>query len=375
MTEQVVTPFETKCEHDFDYDKLVNDFGVQLIDQELIERFEQLIGQPVHPWIRRGHIFAHRDLNIILDKYEEGKNIYIYTGRGPSTESMHLGHLVPFLLTKWLQDVLGCLVVIQIADDEKYFFKGGDRDDFYRMGIENAKDIIAIGFNPTNTYIFSAKDSMTNPTNNDVVYKIMNKININTIQKVFGLSASDSVGKHVWPILQTAPAYSQFFEFLEDSYCIVPYSIDQDPYFKISRDIAPKLKAHKPCSIIGKFLPAMTGGSKMSATGNHSIYLSDTPKQIEKKIKKKCFSGGRETIELQKELGANLKVDMAYQYLRFFEMDDDVLNQIKNDYGSGKMMTGSVKKHLVTKLTEIVSEHQKRRADINDTVLELFYNY
>ena len=41
-----------------------------------------------------------RELNVILDLYEKQKPFYLYTGRGPSSEAMHLGHLIPFMMTK-----------------------------------------------------------------------------------------------------------------------------------------------------------------------------------------------------------------------------------------------------------------------------------
>jgi tryptophanyl-tRNA synthetase len=41
-----------------------------------------------------------RDVEKILDAYEQKKPFYLYTGRGPSSEAMHLGHLVPFIMTK-----------------------------------------------------------------------------------------------------------------------------------------------------------------------------------------------------------------------------------------------------------------------------------
>ena len=54
---------------------------------------------------QRGIFFSHRDLDLILDNYAAGKPMYLYTGRGPSSEALHLGHLIPFMFTKWLQDV------------------------------------------------------------------------------------------------------------------------------------------------------------------------------------------------------------------------------------------------------------------------------
>lgn len=75
-------------------------FGCSKIDDAIIERFEKAIGKPVHHFIRRGIFFSHRDLYNILKLKEEGKPFYLYTGRGPSSDSLHLGHLIPFILTK-----------------------------------------------------------------------------------------------------------------------------------------------------------------------------------------------------------------------------------------------------------------------------------
>lgn len=49
------------------------------------------------------HVFflLSRDMHIILDLYEQKKPFYLYTGRGPSSDSMHMGHLIPFIFTKY----------------------------------------------------------------------------------------------------------------------------------------------------------------------------------------------------------------------------------------------------------------------------------
>ena len=68
---------------------------------------------------------------------------------------MHLGHLMPFIFTKYLQDAFNIPLVIMISDDEKYFHKGETSIEEYRkMGIENCKDIIACGFDINKTFIF-----------------------------------------------------------------------------------------------------------------------------------------------------------------------------------------------------------------------------
>ena len=46
-------------------------------------------------------------------------------------------------------------LVIQMTDDEKFFFKDGKNlDDYTDLAYENAKDIIACGFDPDKTFIF-----------------------------------------------------------------------------------------------------------------------------------------------------------------------------------------------------------------------------
>lgn len=126
----------------------------------------------------------------VLDAYEKQKSFYLYTGRGPSSEAMHVGHLIPFIFTKWvlssvntlivrvwvmdlfdlkhnwffshrwLQDVFDVPLVIQLTDDEKYLWKDLTIEECHRFAVENAKDIIACGFDVKKTFIFSDLDYM-----------------------------------------------------------------------------------------------------------------------------------------------------------------------------------------------------------------------
>ena len=105
--EQIITPFDVSGGVDedgkavaIDYDKLIDKFGSQRIDKAILERFEKLTGKPPHRLLRRGIVFSHRDLNLILDKYEKGVPFFLYTGRGPSSDSIHVGHTIPFEFTK-----------------------------------------------------------------------------------------------------------------------------------------------------------------------------------------------------------------------------------------------------------------------------------
>ena len=54
----------------------------------------------------------------------------------------------------------------------------------------------------------------------------------------------------------------------------------------MTRDVAPRLGEHKPALLHSKFIPALQGlQTKMSASNdNTAIYVTDTPKQIKKKV-------------------------------------------------------------------------------------------
>merc|ERR1712183_151808 len=149
--------------------------------------------------------------------------------------------------------------------------------------------------------------------------------------------------------------------------------IDQDPYFRMTRDVAPKLSKHKPALLHSTFFPALQGAkTKMSSSDpNSSIFLTDTPKQIKNKINKHAFSGGKDSAEEHREKGGNCDVDISFQYLTFFLEDDEKLAKLREDYTSGELLTGFLKKELIEILTPICTAHQEARKNVTDeTVLE-----
>ncbi len=104
----------------------------------------------------------------------------IVTRSGPSSGSLHLGHLIPFFFTKWLQDTFDCPLVIQLTDDEKYLWKKLDLDECIHIGRENAKDIIACGFNPKKTFIFSDMSYIGEMYRN--IVRIQKCVTVNTVR-------------------------------------------------------------------------------------------------------------------------------------------------------------------------------------------------
>lgn len=122
----------------------------------MLERFERVTGKKPHRWLRRGLFFSHRDFDLILNYYEQGRPFFLYTGRGPSSDSMHIGHTIPFEFTRWLQEAFDCPLVIMLTDDEKALFKDNlTFEETMQCARDNAKDIIALGFDQKKTFIYS----------------------------------------------------------------------------------------------------------------------------------------------------------------------------------------------------------------------------
>ncbi|KAG2439245.1 hypothetical protein HXX76_004606 [Chlamydomonas incerta] len=377
--EQVIDPWSVSGGADgrIDYNKLLEQFGCSKLTEDLVARVEKLTGKPAHPFLKRGIFFAHRDLQEILDCYEKGIPFYLYTGRGPSSEALHLGHLVPFMFTKYLQDAFGAPLVIQLTDDEKSLWRGLDIDEARRLARENAKDIIACGFDVSKTFIFSDFEFVGGAFYRNII-RIQRCVTMNQVRGIFGFSMEDNIGKIAFPAVQAAPSFPDCFPHMfgtrKDIRCLIPCAIDQDPYFRMTRDVAPRIGHLKPALIESKFFPALQGESgKMSASdANSAIFVNDTPAQIKDKINKYAFSGGGATVEEHRAKGANLAVDVPWKYLNFFMEDDAKLGRIGEEYGSGRMLTGEIKKELITVLTDMVSRHQRARAQVTEEVVDAF---
>lgn len=387
----IVTPYFIKANNSngVNYEKLMNQFGTNSITMELLERFEAVTKQPIHPWLRRGLFFSHRDLNLILDLFEKGEPFYLYTGRGPSSEAMHIGHLIPFMMTKWLQDVFQVPVIIQLTNDEKFFAKRElSLDETKHLSYENAKDIIAIGFDLKKTFLFIDTEYITSGTDSSKeFYKnillISKVIRQKDIKSIFGFNDELPIGLWSYPPIQAAPCFqTSFLNILPQNWlhkkvhCLIPCAIDQDPFFRMTRDIAEKLNYTKPSVIHSKFIPALQGiETKMSSSSVsklNGILLTDTPEEIAKKIKLYAFSGGKETAKEHRKFGANLSVDISFQYLNVFEFDDEKIIKIAKSYESGQMLTSEVKYELIKVLNILVSNHQERREKVTDEIISTF---
>ena len=365
--EFIVTPWQVDGE--VDYEKLIKEFGTTKITNDLIDRLAKHTGE-IHHFVKRKIFFSHRDLNWILDKYETGENFFLYTGRGPSGHT-HLGHLVPWILTQHLQEKFGTDLYFQMTDDEKFLHNPDlTMDDTLNYTYENALDIIACGFDPKKTFIFS--DIEYSKTLYKIALKVAKHITFSTVKAVFGFKNSTNIGMNFFPAIQAAPCFLPSVLKGKNIPCLIPAAIDQDPYWRgIARDIAPRLGFYKPTQIHSKFIPGLGKGGKMSASEPETaIFTVDSPNVVHKKIMN-AFTGGKATVQEQKKEGGIPEICPIFQYYTVFLKDDKEIAEIHQRCKSGDLLCGEDKIHLSEVIKGFLKKHQKKRKDATK-VLEKF---
>ena len=352
----IVTPWEVSGR--VDYDKLIKDFGTKKLTDPLLQRMKKHTGD-LHFMLRRKIFFSHRDFDWILDKYEKGEKFFLYTGRGPSGNT-HLGHLVPWIFTAWLQKKFDVELYFQMTDDEKHLVKNLSTDQTTSFAYENALDVLACGMDPKKTHIFS--DIEYAKTLYKEAVKISKHVTFSTAKAVFGFKNSSNIGIVFFPAMQAVPCFLPSIQTGKNIPCLIPAAIDQDPYWRISRDVAPKMGYYKPAQIHSTFLPGLGPGGKMSASDpNSAIFTTDTPEQIEKKIMN-AFTGQQATAALQKKLGGNPdNCSICQYYFYLFEQDDKKLEKIFEGERNGTLLAGEHKADLAKRVKKFMAEHQKKR--------------
>lgn len=369
MADSKVTPYEVQGK--VDYERLIKEFGIQRLTKEDLKRIEKITGT-LHPYLTRDIFFANRDLNWCLNEYEKKNKFFLYTGRGPSGP-IQLGHLSIWRFAKWLQDKFDAEMWFQFTDDEKYFFNDLSMEEIKKWTYENMLDVIALGFDPKKTHF------LIDTKHAGIMYpeavKVAKKITYSTVKAAFGFNDSQNIGGIFYTAMQTVPVFLPNILNKEKRPCLIPLAVDQDPHFRISRDVLEKLGHHKPAIIHAKFMPPLTGmeGKMSSSKEETAVFSTDNAETVKKKINKYAFSGGKDTVEEHRKYGGNPDIDIAYQWLKYFEFDDKKLKKIHDDYKSGKLLSGELKAITAEKINEFLKEHQKKREAAKKLVDRFIY--
>ncbi len=354
-----VTPWEVSG--DINYKKLIKEFGIKPMPN-LPEEFSKNI------LFRRKIVFANRDFDKILDAIKNKRKFVLMTGLMPSGK-FHLGHMILAQQMIFYQK-MGAKLYIAVADLEAYNTRKKTLKELKENAINQyLLNYIALGLKPENCDFYFQSERSKNSKKSNAYYTLASNFSryatFNEFKAVYG---EISPGKMNASLLQAADMYHpQLPEFEgRPTATFIPVGVDQDPHIRIARDIANRYKNYNFLPIASTyhmFLPGLKGGGKMSSSDENSfIAMTDSPKEVEDKIKKYAFSGGRDTINEHRKKGGNPDKDVSFQYLKmFFEPDDEKLKQIYEDYKSGKLLTSELKEILIEKINRFLKEHQKKR--------------
>ncbi|GIR27970.1 MAG: hypothetical protein CM15mP42_09200 [Methanobacteriota archaeon] len=439
------------------YDEICEKFGLEKIDSSKLPN-------PTHLH-RRGIIFAHRDLDSVLNARKSGKSFGVLSGLMPSGQ-MHLGHKMVIDQAKWFQD-LGGDVTIAVADLEAHATRGLSLEKCRKYAVEEyISNYAGMGLNPEKTSIyFQSERSIVQKMG----FTLGTKTNLSEMEAIYGFSGNTSLAHVQSPLVQAGDiVHPQLDEYGGLRPIVVPVGIDQDPHIRLTRGMVSKtnwfnvnnnksgnltiglsiqdnnqeimgirsdggidknqrkmiidraisainkagykeinsnpkhgtidvkdantenraeiqyelltlerqlggMGLMQPSSTYHQFAVGMTGGKMSSSQPETTIFLNDSMKSIEKKIKA-SFSGGQSTIEEHRSKGGNPEIDVAYQYLRyFFEEDDNELNKIREEYISGELLTGEIKAICVDKATTWMKTHHELK-DQNQHLVKDFLN-
>lgn len=339
-----------------DNEKLVKEFGALKISN--------LKETPDFYTFKKGLIYSHRDFDKFFNALKKGEKCAIVSGINASG-TLHLGHKPVFDTNLYFQKEFGIPIFIPISDDESYVSgKIDNQEKALKNAKELAKELIAYGFNPKKTY-FIIDQIYTNIYN--FAIKLSKKINISEIKATYGYKNEDNIGLHFYPSIQSAHILFPQEKFNIKN-VLVPIGPDEDAHIRICRDIAPLFGYQKPAILHISFMPGVDG-EKMSKSKNNGIFFKEDINSITKKIGG-AFSGGQKTLEEHRKLGGNPEIDIAYQYLSKFFLDEKQSKKIYEEYKQGKILSGELKKMLNDKLAEFIGNFQKNLNNLKDNEID-----
>ncbi len=302
----------------------------------------------------------------------------ILTGDTP-TGKLHLGHYVGSIESRLrLQDKYDCFFLI--ANMHAFTTRADKPDDIRQSTIEIVKDWLACGIDPRRSTIVLQTEvpaiaeltwyiAMLLPFN-----RVMRNPTLKTEIEDKGLGDTYAFGFPMYAVGQCA----DILIFRPE---LVPVGEDQVAHIEPCREVArrfnqvycgvnPHTKDDDYVSEGGLFpipkaevgrvgrLPGVDG-RKMSKSLNNAIYLSDSAKQIKKKIGK--ITTGRQAMD---EPGDT--TNLLFDYVRAFIHDKERVAELERRYSTGDNIgDGHIKAEVAEAIEKIIGPIRKRRAEFD----------
>ena len=293
----------------------------------------------------------------------ENKVKIVLTGDRP-TGKLHLGHFVGSIQNRIkLQDEVS-KAFYMIADMQALTDNAENPEKVRNNTVEVALDNLACGLDPKKTKMFIQSQI---PEIAELALLFMNLVTLarlkrnptvkdEMLQKGFGEDVP--AGFLVYPVSQAA-------DILFTKANIVPVGQDQKPMIEQTNEIVDSFNRiygdtfSHVTHLAGETpkLVGTDGNAKMSKSLNNCIYLSDSDKEIEKKV----MDMYTDPNHLRVEDPGKVEGNVVFTYLDIFDPNKDEVLELKKQYEKGGLGDVVLKKRLAGILSEVVRPIRERR--------------
>ncbi len=312
----------------------------------------------------------------------------ILTGDRP-TGKLHLGHYVGSLRRRvQLQNAGDYEKMFVFMADVQALTDNADNPEKIRQNIiEVALDYLAAGLDPEKCTLFIQSGI---PELAELTTYLMNLVTVSRIQrnptvkteiKMRNFEANIPLGFFCYPVSQAA-------DITLFKATTVPAGEDQEPMLEVTRELvrrfnqtyAPVLVEPEimlPENATARRLPGTDGKEKMSKSLGNCIYISDSEKEVWKKVKKMSNGEPRMSIDDPGHLEGNA----VFTYLEAFCSDEDFANywpefrnldELKAQYVLGGIGDGNCKKFLNTIINNMLEPMRQRRQEFEKDIPEIY---
>lgn len=312
----------------------------------------------------------------------------ILTGDRP-TGRLHLGHFVGSLRRRVELQNSGEFdkIYVMIADCQALTDNADNPEKVRQNVIEVALDYLSAGLDPAKTTIFIQSQV---PELAELAFYYMNLVSVSRVQrnptvkteiKMRNFEQSIPVGFFCYPV-------SQASDITAFNATTVPAGEDQAPMIELTREIVnrfnhiygPTLVEPEillPDNAVCMRLPGTDGKAKMSKSLGNCIYLSDTSKEVKKKVNSMYTDPEHLTIDSPGHLEGNC----PFIYLEALSNDSHFakylpeyanLQALKDHYTRGGLGDGTVKKLLYNVLEELLAPIRERRAQFEADIPQVY---
>lgn len=127
-----------------------------------------------------------------------------------------------------------------------------------------------------------------------------------------------------------------------------------------------------PSSIYHRFMTGLTGGKMSSSIPASHISLLDDPQTGYDKVRS-ATTGGRETAELQRELGGKADECPVYELYAYLLAgdDDEFAKEVYDECVGGERLCGDCKEQAAVLMREFLAEHQEKREEARELLADL----